>query len=175
MAPKKVAAAAARKAAEPTAKALKTAAVAAAKATPASSSSAAPSSAASGGVHMYAIPSCDTIRKARAWLDAKKIPYTFHDYAPRKSASFVSPLSAELLQRWMDELGWDTVLNANSTTFKQMSPASRAKVVGAATAIPLLLEKPSMIKRPVVEWGTVGEGRVTVGFNAEAWAAIAKK
>jgi Spx/MgsR family transcriptional regulator len=108
-------------------------------------------------ITLYGIPNCDTVKKARAWLDARAAAYTFHDY---KKQGVPQPD----LQRWMAELGWEALVNRKGTTWRQLDEATRAKVVDAASAQVLLSAQPSAIKRPVVRWN---DGRVTVGFEAD--------
>ncbi len=109
---------------------------------------------------LYGIPNCDTVKKARAWLDAQGIAYVFHDF--KKSG--VPPQ----LDDWVTQLGWQAVLNRKGTTWRKLDAAQQSAVQGAASATALMRAQPSVIKRPVVEW----DGRpVTVGFTPEAWAA----
>jgi arsenate reductase len=108
-------------------------------------------------ITLYGIPNCDTVKKARAWLDARAAAYTFHDYKKQG-------VPQHDLQRWMAELGWEALVNRKGTTWRQLDEATRAKVVDAASAQVLLSAQPSAIKRPVVRWN---DGRVTVGFEAD--------
>ena len=109
---------------------------------------------------LYGIPNCDTVKKARLWLDARKTAYTFHDY---KKAG-VDEIS---LRRWIAALGWETVLNRAGTTFRKLPDADRADL-DADKAVALMLAQPSMIKRPIVE----GDGTLLAGFKPEAWDAV---
>lgn len=109
---------------------------------------------------LYGIPNCDTVKKARTWLDEQGITYAFHDF---KKAG-VPPQ----LDDWIAQLGWEAVLNRKGTTWRKLDAAQQAAVHDAASAAALLREQPSAIKRPVVEWDG---GAVTVGFAPEAWAA----
>jgi arsenate reductase (glutaredoxin) len=108
-------------------------------------------------LHLYGIPNCDTVKKARAWLDRRGIDYVFHDY--KKEGA--DPLK---LSVWSDEVGWETLLNRRGTTFRGLSDADKADI-DRAKAIPLMHAKPSLIKRPVVEHG----GGLLVGFDAAQW------
>jgi Spx/MgsR family transcriptional regulator len=99
------------------------------------------------------------MKKARLWLDAAQIVYTFHDY---KSQG----IDADTLTRWVVQRGWETLLNRAGTTFKAL-PESDKTELDANKAIRLMLSNPSMIKRPVLE----GEGRLIVGFKPEVYAA----
>jgi arsenate reductase (glutaredoxin) len=109
-------------------------------------------------VTMYGIKNCDTIKKARAWLDANAIGYDFHDY---KTAG----VDAARIARWIAAEGWETVLNRAGTTFRKLPDADKAGLdAGKATA--LMLAQPSMIKRPVLEH----PGGILIGFAPERYA-----
>jgi arsenate reductase len=110
-------------------------------------------------VTIYGIPNCDTMKKARAWLDAQGVAYEFHNY---KTAG----IDRESLLHWCEELGWEKVLNRAGTTFRKLSEADRADLT-QARAIQLMLAQPGMIKRPVLQVGR----RLTLGFRAELYAA----
>lgn len=106
---------------------------------------------------LYGIPNCDTVKKARRWLDAAGVPHAFHDF--RKDG-----LDPAKLQYWIDAIGWEKLLNKAGTTFRQLPDADKAELdTGKAKA--LMLAQPAMIKRPVVE---AGDG-VSVGFSADEW------
>ena len=108
---------------------------------------------------LYGIPNCDTVKKARAWLDAQGVAYDFHDF---KKAGVPATLDA-----WVATLGWEVLLNRKGTTWRKLDPTEQAAVHDAASAIALMRRQPSVIKRPVVAW----TGRpVTVGFSADDWA-----
>jgi len=108
---------------------------------------------------MFGIPNCDTIKKARGWLDARDTPYAFHDY---KKAG----VDEAALRRWVAALGWETVLNRAGTTFRKLPDADRADL-DADRAIALMMAQPSMIKRPILE----GDGVLLAGFSPAAWDA----
>lgn len=110
-------------------------------------------------VILYGIPNCDTVKKARNWLDANGIGYAFHDY---KKAS-ADPAKLKL---WCAAMGWETVLNRAGTTFKKLPDDAKAGL-DEAKAIALMLDQPSMIKRPVVE----RTGGLLVGFKPAEWEA----
>lgn len=110
-------------------------------------------------VTLYGIPNCDTVKKARAWLDAHGTAYAFHDY---KKAG----IDEAELRRWIDALGWETVLNRAGTTFRKLPDEDKADL-GADKAVALMLAQPSMIKRPIVE----GDRVLLAGFKPEAWEA----
>jgi Spx/MgsR family transcriptional regulator len=109
-------------------------------------------------ITMYGIKNCDTIKKARVWLEEHAIAYDFHDY---KTAG----IDAARLARWIDAAGWETVLNRAGTTFRKLADADK-RDVDADKAIALMLAQPSMIKRPVLET----PGGVLIGFAPERYA-----
>lgn len=111
-------------------------------------------------IQFYGIPNCDTVKKARKWLEAQGIDYTFHDYK-KEGADAVK------VERWIAEKGVDVVLNKRGTTFRKLSDSERALADDAAGAVTLLVANPSMIKRPVVEH----DGGLLVGFKADEWEA----
>ena len=111
---------------------------------------------------LYGIPNCDTVKKARAWLTGQGLAYSFHDF---KKAG-VPP---ERLAAWEDALGWQKLLNRQGTTWRKLDAAVQSGVTDAASAQALMRAQPSVIKRPVVEWGH----DTTVGFDAQAWNARA--
>jgi arsenate reductase len=108
---------------------------------------------------MYGIPNCDTIKKARTWLEARDIPFAFHDY---KKAG----IDRATLETWVAELGWEAVLNRAGTTFRKLPDADRADL-DPARAVALMLAQPSMIKRPVLD---LGDRRI-LGFKPDVYAA----
>jgi arsenate reductase len=106
---------------------------------------------------LYGIPNCDTVKKARNWLDARGVAYTFHDY--KKLGS-----DAATLGRWADAVGWEVLLNKAGTTFRALPDADKADI-GREKAIALMVTHSSLIKRPVVE----GDGVTLVGFKLLQW------
>jgi arsenate reductase len=110
-------------------------------------------------ITIYGIKACDTMQKARAWLDGHGVAYAFHDY---KTAG----IERARLEAWVGELGWETVLNRAGTTFRKLPEADKAPL-DAGRAVALRLAQPSMIKRPVLD---LGDRRI-VGFKPEAYAA----
>lgn len=108
---------------------------------------------------IYGIPNCDTVKKARGWLDAHGQAYAFHDY---KKAG----IDAATLERWADAVGWEPLLNRAGTTFRKLADADKADI-DRTKAIALMLAHPSTIKRPVVE----GAGPLLVGFRPDVYAA----
>ena len=107
---------------------------------------------------IYGIKNCDTMKKARAWLDAKGVAYGFHDY---KTAG----IEKDRLKGWTDKLGWETLLNRAGTTFKKLPDADKEGLT-EKRALALMLAQPSMIKRPVLEMA----GKLLVGFKPEIYA-----
>jgi len=110
-------------------------------------------------IHLYGIPNCDTVKKARNWLDAKGVDYAFHDY--KKEGADLAKLAA-----WSDAVDWEALLNRRGTTFRALSEADKADI-NRAEALRLMVANPSLIKRPVVEHA----GGVLVGFDAGEWGA----
>ncbi len=109
------------------------------------------------GVTIYGIKNCDTMKKARTWLDGHGVKYEFHDYK-------VSGIDAATLARWAGEVGWETLLNRAGTTFKKLPDTQKADL-NERKAIALMIEQPSMIKRPVLQMGK----RILVGFKPELY------
>jgi arsenate reductase len=107
----------------------------------------------------YGIPNCDTVKKARDWLAARGIAYAFHDYKKQGA-------DAGKLAGWVQQAGWEKVLNRAGTTFKKLPDADK-QGLDAAKAVALMAANPSCIKRPVVEH----PGGLLVGFKPEEWEA----
>ncbi len=110
---------------------------------------------------LYGIPNCDTVKKARAWLDAAGVDYRFHDF---KKAG----VPAEALTAWLAAVGWERLLNRQGTTWRKLDSAAQSSVVDATSAAALMREQVSVIKRPVVAWAG---GAITVGFDPAVFAA----
>lgn len=110
-------------------------------------------------ITIYGIKNCDTMKKARAWLDAHAIAYAFHDYKTQG-------IEESRLKDWAKVVAWETLLNRAGTTFRILPEADKAGIDGAK-AIALMLAQPSMIKRPVLDVG----GKLIVGFKPEIYAA----
>ncbi len=113
-------------------------------------------------ITLYGIPNCDTVKKARAWLTGQGLDYHFHDF--KKDG-----VPAERLDGWIADLGWEPLVNRKGTTWRKLD-AVQAGVHDAASARQLMLAQPSVIKRPVVQWGP----KTTVGFDAAGWALHAR-
>ncbi len=114
---------------------------------------------------VYGIPNCDTVKKARVWLQDNGIDFQFHDF---KKAG----LAAATAENWLKQNAWDVVLNRKGTSWRALSEDSRAACVSASQALPLMLANPSLIKRPVLE----RDGKVlAVGFSAEQYRSLFAK
>lgn len=109
---------------------------------------------------LYGIPNCDTVKRARAWLNEHGIDHDFHDYKKQG-------VPAAQLQRWISVLGWEPLLNRRGTSWRQLDLATREGVVDADSAAAVMQAHASTIKRPVVVWD---DGRITVGFAPQDWA-----
>jgi arsenate reductase (glutaredoxin) len=108
---------------------------------------------------LYGIPNCDTVKKARAWLADHGVAHAFHDFKKQG----VPPAR---LDAWLQAAGPDRLLNRQGTTWRKLDPAVQARSTDARGARALMLEQPSVIKRPVVEWP---DGGITVGFDPAQW------
>jgi arsenate reductase (glutaredoxin) len=109
---------------------------------------------------IYGIRNCDTMKKARAWLDAHAVAYEFHDYK-------VSGIDRATLGKWAGVVGWEVLLNRAGTTFRKLPETAKTGLT-EARAMKLMLEQPSMIKRPVLERGRT----LLVGFSEDRYSAI---
>jgi arsenate reductase (glutaredoxin) len=107
---------------------------------------------------IYGIKNCDTMKKARAWLDKNGVAYEFHDY---KTAG----IERARLEKWEKKVGWETLLNRAGTTFRKL-PDKDKSGLNAEKALTLMQQQPSMIKRPVLE---LGGGKLLVGFSSERY------
>jgi arsenate reductase len=107
---------------------------------------------------LYGIKNCDTVKKARTWLDAQNIPYRFHDFR-------ADGLSAELLGRLEAALGWEALLNRRGTTWRALADSQR-EPLDRAKALELMLAQPALIKRPVLETGA----KTLIGFTPNSYA-----
>ncbi|KQA23227.1 ArsC family reductase [Vibrio metoecus] len=109
---------------------------------------------------LYGIPNCDTIKKARKWLEQEGVPYQFHDY--RKDGT-----TPELIARFCDQLGWEQVLNKRGTTYRQLSDEQKA-TLNAENAVALLVDQPAMIKRPILQ----RQDTLHLGFSDTQYRAL---
>jgi arsenate reductase (glutaredoxin) len=114
---------------------------------------------------LYGIPNCDSVKRARAWLNGQGIAHAFHDF--KKSG-----VPEDRLEVWLTAVGYQVLVNRKGTTWRQLSEAERQAVQDAHSARLLMLRQASVIKRPVVEWPG---GHITVGFDETVFAARAKK
>ncbi len=110
---------------------------------------------------LYGIPNCDTVKKARAWLAGRGVEVAFHDYKKQG-------VPEAALRGWVKSLGWEALLNRKGTTWRKLDAARQAAVTDAASAIALMLEQPSVIRRPVLVKGEV----LRAGFDAGEWAKV---
>jgi arsenate reductase (glutaredoxin) len=110
-----------------------------------------------GPVTIYGIKNCDTMKKARTWLEAHSVPYAFHDYKQ-------SGIGRAELEAWAGQVGWEVLLNRAGTTFRGLPDSAKADL-DQAKAIELMMAQPAMIKRPVLDVG----GRLTVGFKPDTY------
>jgi arsenate reductase (glutaredoxin) len=111
-------------------------------------------------ITLYGIKNCDTVKKARAWLDARGVDYAFHDYK-------IEGIDRARLAAWSKELGWGTLLNRAGTTFRRLSDADKHDI-DESKALALMLVQPSLIKRPMLD---LGKTRV-VGFSPERYDSV---
>ena len=112
-------------------------------------------------ITVYGIPNCDTVKKARAWLAAEGIEAVFHDFKKQG----VPP---DALDRWLQTVGWEKLVNRKGTTWRKLDAATQTSVHDAASARALMVAQASVIKRPVVDWGST----TTVGFDVAHWATL---
>lgn len=108
---------------------------------------------------LFGIPNCDTIKRARKWLADAGVEYEFHDY--KKLG-----ITKDVLAAWAEELGWEVFLNKRGTTFRKLPDADKSSI-DLDKALDLMVEHPSMIKRPVLD----ADGRLIVGFSADEYAS----
>lgn len=111
-------------------------------------------------VVVHGIPNCDTVKRARSWLNEQGIAHRFHDF--KKSG--VPP---EALADWMGDLGWESLINRQGSTWRKLGDARKEEICDAASAAELMREQPSVIRRPVVRWP---DGEYTVGFDSGQFA-----
>ncbi|MCG3730900.1 ArsC family reductase [Vibrio cincinnatiensis] len=111
-------------------------------------------------ITLYGIPNCDTIKKARKWLEAQAIEYQFHDY--RKNG-----ITPELVNEFFQSLGWENVLNKRGTTYRQLSQEQKESL-NETHALALLLEQPAMIKRPILRV----QDTLYLGFSAQQYSEL---
>ena len=107
---------------------------------------------------LYGIPNCDTTKKAMTWLSKKKIAFSFHDYKQLG-------ISKEKLEAWCNKAGWETIFNKRSTTWRELSEVEQQKIIDQPTAIKVMMENNSIIKRPIIETGN----DLIIGFKEEQY------
>ncbi len=107
---------------------------------------------------LYGIRNCDTMKKARSWLDTRGVSYEFHDYK-------VAGIDRARLEHWCGQVGWERLLNRSGMTFRKL-PEAQKSPLDERRAIALMVQQPSLIKRPVLEWGA----RLLVGFHPQEYA-----
>jgi Spx/MgsR family transcriptional regulator len=115
-------------------------------------------------ITLYGIPNCDSVKKARVWLSEHKVDYQFHDFKKQG-------VPTELLPCWIKAVGLDKLINRKGPTWRKLDAALQASVVDAASATAVILAHSSVIKRPLIVWGS---GQVTVGFDPEVLQRCAK-
>ncbi len=112
-------------------------------------------------ITLYGIPNCDTVKKARTWLGEHDHEFVFHDFKKQG-------LPPEVAAGWLEQLDWETLVNRKGTTWRKLSDEQRAAVVDKPSALALMLENPSVVKRPVLD----RDGQLAVGFSADAYDRI---
>lgn len=115
-------------------------------------------------ITVYGIANCDTVKKARAWLQDHGVAYQFHDFKKQG-------LPLDHVDRWIAAVGWEALVNRKGTTWRKLDDSTRDAVADAVSAKTLMAQQPSVIKRPVVEWA----GQTTVGFDAVRWEPLASR
>ena len=115
-------------------------------------------------ITLYGIPNCDTVKKARAWLAEHHVDAQFHDFKKHG-------VPAEAMARWIGQVGWEPLLNRKGTTWRKLASEQQVQAAAEQGAVALMQSQPSVIKRPVVDWGHC----VTVGFDAVLWQKLASR
>ncbi len=111
-------------------------------------------------ITLYGIKNCDTVKKARNWLETNNHPYQFHDFRE-------NGLSSEQVKQWLSEFGWETLINKRSTSWKELDEQTRNQLDNAS-AVAAILARPTLIKRPLMDYG---KGKV-LGFKADNYASL---
>ncbi|CAI8170546.1 MAG: Regulatory protein MgsR [Cellvibrionales bacterium UBA7375] len=109
---------------------------------------------------IYGISNCDTVKKAKNWLDSHNIDYQFHDF--RKDG-----INKDIINVWLNTVAWDKILNKRSTSWRNLD-ASTQQAINATNVVDLLIENPTLIKRPVMDVNDI----ITVGFNSDTYQGI---
>ena len=110
---------------------------------------------------LYGIPNCNTVKKARAWLEAHGVAAEFHDFKKQG-------ISESLLKSWLEQIPRDKLLNRQGTTWRQLPDETKASIRDDGSAIALMLEKPSVIKRPLLEYN----GKIHIGFDEAVYHTL---
>lgn len=111
---------------------------------------------------LYGIPNCNTVKKARAWLDEHGVAYEFHDYKKQG-------VDKAMLESWLEQMSWEKLVNRAGMTWRGLNDAEKAAIVDNASAVALMTAKPSVIRRPVV----TDEARIlTIGFDAATYESL---
>jgi Spx/MgsR family transcriptional regulator len=113
-------------------------------------------------ITIYGIPNCQSVKKARTWVEEQGLTYEFHDFKKQGV-----PLSH--LKRWVQSKGWEVVLNKKGTTWRQLPADEQSRVLDASSAISAMSKYPSLIKRPIIE---IGDSNLEIGVNPQAWANV---
>ncbi|HND12212.1 MAG TPA: ArsC family reductase [Pseudomonadota bacterium] len=112
-------------------------------------------------VAVYGIPNCETVKRARAWLDAHGIAHSFHDF--KKSG-----VPSDRLADWVKQLGYEVLLNRQGMTWRKLDDSVKQRITDSQSAVALMMAQPSVIKRPVIEWGSDRKVKLSVGFSVDA-------
>jgi len=112
-------------------------------------------------ITLFGIPHCDSVKKARQWLSDNDIPYAFHDF--KKLG-----LNPEMLRTWCERVGWEPLVNRKGTTWRKLDTGTQSSVRDSTSAISVMIANPSVIKRPVVQWG---DASISVGFSPEIFTS----
>lgn len=112
-------------------------------------------------ITLYGIPNCDTVKKARSWFTERGVQVYFYDFKKQG-------LRPELVEEWLQNLDWQVLLNRKGSTWRNLSDVQKNEVVDAKSAAGLICTLPSLVKRPVVNWGS----KLTVGFDAKVWESM---
>ena len=109
---------------------------------------------------LYGIKNCDTVKKARQWLDKQGVDYHFHDFR-------VDPITPATVEQWIQQLGWENVVNKRSTTWKQLDEQAR-NTMNEGSAVAAILDNPTLVKRPLLD----RDGQFSVGFKPEQYSTL---
>lgn len=113
-------------------------------------------------ITLYGIANCDTVRQARGWLTERGVAHRFHDFSRQG-------LPLDQVPTWIAATGWEALLNRKGTTWRKLDPVTREGVLDATTALAVMQQQPSVVRRPVVEW----DPEITIGFDPAVWERLA--